>query len=64
MFEYLFIDRKDAGSQLAKKLISFKDKKNTIVVALARGGVITAHETAKLLNLPLDIIIPRKLERQ
>lgn len=56
-----FLDRKDAGLQLAKKLISYKNHPNTIVLGLPRGGVVTAAEIAKQLQLPLDIICARKI---
>jgi putative phosphoribosyl transferase len=57
----IFKDRAEAGRRLASKLQSYKDKKNTIILALPRGGVVTAYEIAKALNLPLDIIVPRKI---
>lgn len=57
----IFKDRRDAGRKLTKKLLSFKNKPNTIVIGLPRGGVITAHIIAKALKLPLDIIVVRKI---
>lgn len=57
----MFLDRKDAGFQLAEKLFHYSDKPNTIVLALPRGGVPVAHEIAKKLNLPLDIFLVRKV---
>ena len=35
--------------------------KNAIVLAIPRGGVVVGYEIAKALNLPLDVIIPRKI---
>lgn len=58
---FLFKDRKDAGQKLADLLLSYKDKKNCTVLALPRGGVIVAYEIAKILKLPLDIVVPRKI---
>ena len=55
----LFKDRIDAGKQLAKKLLKYK--KNTIVLAIPRGGVIVGNEIAKALDIKLDIIVPRKI---
>lgn len=55
------IDRKDGGKQLADLLKHYASKSNTIVIGLPRGGVITAYEVAKQLDLPLDIIITRKI---
>jgi putative phosphoribosyl transferase len=56
----MFTDRTEAGKILAKALSEYKDK-NTIVLAIPRGGVIVAYEVAKALNAPLDLIIPRKI---
>ncbi len=56
-----FKDRKDAGMLLAKKLLSYKNKPNAVVIGLPRGGVVTAFEIAQELKLPLDIIVPRKI---
>ncbi|MCK5575337.1 MAG: phosphoribosyltransferase, partial [Sphingomonadales bacterium] len=56
----MFNDRKDAGQQLADKLISerFDDP---IVLALPRGGVPVAYEVAKTLNAPMDLILVKKI---
>jgi len=56
-----FKNRSDAGIQLAKELIKYKNKPNTIILGLPRGGVVTAYEVSKALNLPLDIICARKV---
>lgn len=57
----IFKDRSDAGRQLAEKLKDYKGKKKTVVIALPRGGVVLGYEIAKVLNLPLDIVVPRKI---
>ncbi len=57
----VFKNRQEAGQKLAEKLKEFKNKKDTIILALPRGGVINAFEIAKELNLPLDLIVPRKI---
>lgn len=51
----------DAGIQLALKLEKFKNQPDTIVIALPRGGVIVGFEVAQALQLPLDLIFPRKI---
>ncbi len=56
----MFKDRTEAGKTLAEALSEYKDK-NTIVLAIPRGGVVVAYEVAKALNAPLDLIIPRKI---
>jgi len=57
----IYKDRVQAGQKLAEKLIKYKNQKNTIILALPRGGVVTGFEIAKILNLPLDIVVPRKI---
>jgi putative phosphoribosyl transferase len=57
----LFNDRHDAGRQLAPLLSKYKDRKDVIVLGLARGGVVTAFEVASGLNVPLNVIVVRKV---
>ena len=57
----IFKNRQDAGQKLAEKLSEFTNQKDTIILALPRGGVVTAFEIAKELNLPLDLVVPRKI---
>ncbi len=56
-----FHNRKEAGQKLAKRLQSYTERANTLVLALPRGGVPVAYGIAKPLNLPLDICLVRKL---
>jgi putative phosphoribosyl transferase len=55
-----FIDRADAGKQLASKLQSLKGQ-DVVVLALPRGGVPVAFEIAKVLHAPLEVFLVRKL---
>lgn len=58
----LFRDRIDAGRQLGQTLLTRYDKKPcTLVLGLPRGGVPVAHEVARALKIPLDILVVRKL---
>src|ERR1039458_4946199 len=57
----LFQDRFDAGRLLAHKLRAFANRPDTVVLALPRGGVPVGFEVAKMLNVPLDIFVVRKL---
>lgn len=56
-----FHDRIDAGRQLAKALAHYRNQPNVILLALPRGGVPVAYEISQELNLPLDLILVRKL---
>ena len=55
-----FIDRTDAGRQLAKALARYKNQR-PVVLALPRGGVPVAAEVANALDAPLDLILVRKI---
>ena len=56
----MFRNRTEAGKSLARKLIAFKNKPG-VVLAVPRGGVPVAYEVARELNLPLEIILVKKL---
>jgi len=57
----LFLDRSDAGRQLAARLAAYKERKDVLVLGLARGGVVTAAEVASFLHLSLNVIVVRKI---
>lgn len=54
-------DRQDAGQQLAEWLRSYANRPDVIVLALPRGGVPVGYEVARILNVPLDVFLVRKL---
>lgn len=56
----LFANRVDAGRRLASALAGAVGK-DAIVLAIPRGGVVVGFEVAKALDIPLDVIIPRKI---
>src|SRR3989338_4732600 len=57
----MFQDRKEAGLRLAEKLRPYRHKKDTLVLAIPRGGVEVGYYLARELKLPLDIIVVKKL---
>jgi putative phosphoribosyl transferase len=55
-----FTNRRDAGAQLAARLLDLKDR-NPVVLALPRGGVPIGFEIAGALAAPLDLVLVRKI---
>jgi putative phosphoribosyl transferase len=55
----IFDDRADAGRRLAQRLEHLRG--GCVVVGLPRGGVVVAAEVARALDVPLDVIVVRKL---
>jgi predicted phosphoribosyltransferase len=55
-----FIDREDAGKKLGKALKKFKDQ-DAVVYALPRGGIPVGVAIVTELQLPLDVVIARKI---
>jgi putative phosphoribosyl transferase len=58
--EEVFVDRRDAGQQLAEALGSLADE-DVVVLGIPRGGVEVAAAVADALHAPLDVVIPRKV---
>ena len=56
----MFRDRIDAGFQLARRLKKYKGNPG-IVLAVPRGGVPVAYAVAKELDLPLQLILTKKI---
>ena len=55
-----FKNREEAGKQLARRLKNYA-KKDVVVYALPRGGVVVGAEVAQALQAPLDILTARKI---
>ncbi|HME19081.1 MAG TPA: phosphoribosyltransferase [Nitrososphaerales archaeon] len=60
MNRVLFRDRVDAGKKLGETLKKTM-KKDVVVLAIPRGGVVVAKEVADALGAPLDVIVTRKI---
>src|SRR5262245_1243407 len=56
-----FSSRIYAGRYLARLLGDYAERGDVIVVALPRGGVPVASEIARALDLPLDVLVVRKI---
>lgn len=56
----MFRDRTDAAFQLADALLAYKNQQ-AVVVAIPRGGVPMGAIIAKALNLPLEVILTKKI---
>jgi len=55
-----FLDRRDAGRQLAQRVAAL-ELEQPIVYALPRGGVPVAAEIAAAIGAPLDLVLVRKI---
>ncbi len=55
-----FRDRAEAGRRLAAALRKYRDRPG-IVYPLPRGGVPLALEITRVLHMPIDLVIPRKI---
>lgn len=57
----VFKDRHEAGIQLVEKLQNYKGNKDALILAIPRGGLVIGYELAKGLQLPLDIVVTKKI---
>jgi putative phosphoribosyl transferase len=56
-----FRNRREGGRLLAERLRRYSGAADAMVLGLPRGGVVVACEIAVLLDLPLDVLVVRKL---
>lgn len=56
-----FKNRTQAGELLARRLSAYARRPDALVLALPRGGVPVGYALAAALELPLDILLVRKL---
>ena len=57
----LIKNRNDAGKRLADKLAEIVTGKESLILAVPRGGTIVGEEIAKKLGCSLDVIISKKI---
>ena len=57
----LIKNRTDAGKRLANKLAEIVTGKESLILAIPRGGIIVGEEIAKKLRCQLDVIISKKI---
>jgi len=57
----LFKNRFDAAEQLAERLQKYKGKKDVVILAIPRGALEIGNVLAKKLQLPLDIVLTKKI---
>ncbi|MBD3231524.1 phosphoribosyltransferase [Candidatus Dependentiae bacterium] len=58
----MFKNREEAAKELATKLKDYKNKSNTIIIGLPRGGIPIAAIISKEFNIPFDIVVTKKLK--
>ncbi|MCB1081248.1 MAG: phosphoribosyltransferase [Chlamydiia bacterium] len=54
-------NREEAGQKLAQVFRKYQKQPDVIILGLARGGVVIAAEMGKVLGLPFDLIMVRKI---
>ncbi len=59
---FVFQDRPQAGSVLAEKLREYAGQENVILLALPAGGVPVCDVIAKKLDIPMDLLLVRKVQ--
>lgn len=56
-----FKDRADAGQKLAEGLQEYRGRDDVLLFALPRGGAVLGAEVSKVLGIPFDLIVTRKI---
>ena len=59
---FVFKDRLHAGEVLAEKLRPVLPDGNLLVLAIPAGGVPVGYALSKKLNVPLDVVVVRKIQ--
>ena len=61
MWEQPYRNRAEAGRVLATHLEPYRDRPDSVVLGLARGGIPVAFEVAAGIHAPLEVFVVRKL---
>ncbi|HST53049.1 MAG TPA: phosphoribosyltransferase family protein [Pyrinomonadaceae bacterium] len=56
-----FLDAREAGRELASELEAYAGRADSVVLAIASGGVPVGSEVAARLGAPLDVVLMRRL---
>jgi len=56
----VFANRTDAGLRLAKELLKYRTAVD-LIVGLARGGVVVSAALSKILRIPHDVLVVKKI---
>ena len=57
----MIMDKILDGKKLSEKLLAYKNNPKAILLAIPRGGLEIGYVIAKELNIPLDIILVKKI---
>lgn len=57
----MYKNRREAGKALAERLSEYRQRADTVVLGIPRGGVVVAYEVARNLDLPLDVVVIKKI---
>jgi len=60
--KYIFKDRSHAGKLLAARLKKYVGRRDALVLAIPAGGVPVGCMVARALNLPLEVVVVRKIQ--
>lgn len=60
IIKLMFVNREEAGKKLADKLNHLKSKE-TLVLAIPRGGVVIGKVLSEALDCPLEVVVVKKL---
>ncbi len=56
-----FVNREEAGRQLAEALRFLHREPDPLILAIPRGGVVVGYQVGRILELPLDLFLVRKI---